>query len=126
MKKLTAVLIIGACSAAYAAVSLTITVPTQYTTQVLEAMQTLAGTDMTIEARGHTYNAENEFDGRWDFRIQPKDPNETNKDFAERFTKELLRASVRVVKSYEERTRYNTEVGEVEPPDVNVPDEIIE
>ncbi len=127
MKKiLQIILIFAACSIAYAAVSLTITVPDQYTAQVLVAMNTLAGTDMTLEARGTSPNPEDEFNGYWDFIISPKDPNETNRQFAERFTKELLRASVRVVKSYEERERYNNEVGAVNPPDVNVPDEVIQ
>lgn len=123
-------LIFALCSVAFAAVQLTITIPDQYTEQVLAAMNTLAGCHMMLEASEHN-NSEDEFDGRWHFRIIPKGgaewlEEETDKQFAQRFTTELLRASVRLVKSHEENERYRDEVSGIEPPDVNVPDEVIE
>ncbi len=131
MKKLIQIsLILALCSIAYAAVSITITVPDAYVTQVLAAMNELAGTHMTLEARGHSPDPDNEFDGRWDFIIKPKgetgNPSETNQGFAKRFTIELLRASVKLVKSHEENERYRDEISAVDPPKVIVPDEVIE
>jgi hypothetical protein len=126
MKKLIAILILILCTTVYAAVSLTITVPDIHVPTVLSAMNKLTDMYITLEAGGSITDPRNEFSGRWDFRIAPKDPNETNKQFADRFTKELLRASVRVVKSYEEHKRYRTDIGAIEPVDVNVPDGIIE
>ena len=127
MKKyLTILITVAICSVAFAAVQLTITVPDQYTLQVLAAMNTLADTHMTLEARGSSPNPTDDFDGRWDFRIAPKDPAENNLQFAKRFTTELLRASVRLVKSSEENQRYREEVSQIAVPDVNVPNGIIE
>jgi len=128
MKKLLTIsAIVMICMAtAYAAVQVTFTIPDVAVAKVLETFNILAETHMTLEARGHARRPEDEFDGRWDFRIAAQDPNETNKQFAERFTKELIRASVRLVESAKEYKRYREEVGAVKPPDVNVPDEIIE
>jgi len=126
MKKVIAVLIIGLCSVAYAAVQMTITVPDQYTAVVLSAMNQLSGTHMTLEARGSSPNPEDDFDGRADFRINPKDPNETNLEFAERFTRSLLVASVKVVKQHEEHERYREEVSKITPPDNTIPDGVVE
>ena len=124
MKKLIKILFVFTlCSVAMAAVSITINVPDTYVKEVLSAMNELAGTHMTLEARGHDPDPSNEFNGRWDFRIAPKDPNEANQQFAKRFTVELLRASVRLVKSHEEDERYRNEISKVLLPDVNVPDE---
>jgi len=126
MKKCALIIVLLLTVSVYAAVQLTLTVPDAAVPVVMETFNTLAGTHMTLEARGHAREPEDEFDGRWDFRIAPKDPNETNKQFTERFTKELIRASVRLVESAKEYKRYREEVGAVKPPDVNVPDGIIE
>ena len=125
MKKFILGLMLGLCITVYAAVDMTITVPDAAVTPVLEAMEMLAGTHMTLEARGHG-NPEEEFDGRWDFTIAEKAAGETQKQFAERFTKELLRASVRLVRQAEEDARYRAEIAEIEPPDVNIPDGVIQ
>ena len=127
MRKLIAtILIVTMCSVAFAAVQITITVPDAYTVQVLATMNTLAGTHMTLTARSPNQDPPDRFNGQWRFRIAPKDPNETNVQFAQRFTVEILRASVRVVKSHDENERYRTEISKVSPPDVNVPDGVVE
>jgi hypothetical protein len=125
MKKLIAVLVVVLCSVAWAAVNLTLTVPDQYTVQVLAAMNTLADTHMTLVSVGSSED-HIDFHGKWDFRIAAKDPNETNKQFAQRFTQELVRASVRLVKAQQERERYEADVAALTPPDVNVPDDVIQ
>jgi len=126
MKKLLQIiLILALCSVAYAAVSITISVPDAYVPQILAAMNELAGTHMTLEARGSNPDPSLEFDGRWDFRIAPKGDSETNGEFAKRFTTELLRASVRLVKLHEENQRYRDEISKIVPPNVQVPDEVI-
>jgi len=127
MKKGIMVLIIAtACSIAFAAVTVTITVPDAYTAQVLSAMNTLAGTHMTLEARGSSPDPANDFDGRCDFRIEPKAPSETNVQFAKRFTQELLIVSVKVVKSQQENKRYRDEVSKVAPPNPVVPNDVVQ
>jgi len=128
MKKYTAILIILIliCSVAFAAVRFTITVPDAYTVQVLNAMKTLSGTHMALEARGSSPNPEDDFDGRMDFRIEPKGANETDLQFAQRFTRSLLVVSVKVVKQHEEQERYREEISKIAHPNVNVPDEVIQ
>ena len=111
--------------AAYAAVEVTITVPTEHAAKVLTAFNVLAGKKLHLEAENDP-NDPNEYIAGWYFEVQPKDPNETNKQFAERFTKQLVRASVRMVDKAADSKRYWDAVKAVPMPDVNIPDEIIE
>lgn len=108
-------------------VILEITVPDAWVTKTLDAFNTIAGTHMTLEARGHTPDPADEFDGRWDFPepIAPKQPGENNKQFGERILRELGKAVVNMVDKTEDETRYRIEVAAIEPPVSDVPDDIL-
>jgi len=103
-------------------VILNITVPDAWIVKVLDAFNTITDTHMSIEAGG---NPENEFDGRWDFRIQTKQPAETNKQFGERVLRELGKAVVHMVDKAEDDVRYRNEVAAIEPPSSDVPEDIL-
>ena len=106
-------------------VTLEVTVPNTWITRVLNAFNTVADTHMMIEARGHAPNPEDEFDGRWDFRIQDKQPAENNKQFGERVLRELGKAVVHMVDKAEDDVRYRNEVAVITPPASDVPDDIL-
>lgn len=106
-----------------AAVTVEITVPNKSVTRILDAFDGLSGKMMSLEVEG---GPENELSGRWGFRIAAKDPNETQQQFAKRFTKELIRASVRLYESAEAFNDYREAVSQIPIADVNVPDGIVE
>ena len=95
------------------------TIPDAHAAQVLNAFTTLAGLGIELSAIGHTYHAHHSF------TIASKDVAETNKDFGERFTKELLRAAVRLVDLKEDEDRYNSAVAAVPPAEQDFNDDII-
>ena len=107
-------------------VILNIIVPDAWVTRVLNAFNTITDANMTIEARGHAPNPEDEFDGHWDFRIEDKQPTETNKQFGERILRELGKAVVHMVDKAEDDVRYRNEVAAITPPSSDVPDDILE
>ena len=106
-------------------VILNITVPDAWVRRVLNAFNTITDTHISLEARGHASNPEDEFDGRWDFRIENKQPTETNKQFGERVLRELGKAVIHMVDKAEDYTRYKSEVAAIEPPASDVPDDIL-
>ena len=106
-------------------VILNIVVPDIWVIRVLNAFNTITDTHMTIEARGHASNPEDEFDGRWDFRIQDKQSIETNKQFGERILRELGKAVVHMVDKAEDDVRYRAEVAAIKPPVSDVLDDIL-
>ena len=105
-------------------VELTIVIPEAYIAIASNAFLTLADTHMTIEARG-SGDPETEFNGHWDFRIQPKGDTETLKAFGERFLRELGKACINMVDKAEDEIRYRTKIAEVVPPASDVPDNIL-
>ncbi|KKL47154.1 hypothetical protein LCGC14_2338360, partial [marine sediment metagenome] len=107
-------------TAAFAAVQITLTVPDVAVPIVLDAFNDLAGENIEISVHS------DDFDGNWSYRYAPKDPNETQKQFAQRVIKEHVRAMVRLVESAKEYERYKTEINAIPPPDINIPDGIIE
>ena len=106
-------------------VTLEITVPNAWVVRVLNVFNAITDINMSIEARGGAPNPENEFDGRWDFRIKDKQSAETNKQFGERVLRELGKAVVHMVDKAEDYTRYRTEVAAITPPVSDVPDNIL-
>ena len=100
-------------------VILTITIPDAMVTRTLDAFNTITDTHMTIEAR------RDDFDGRWDFHILPKDTGETNKQFGQRVLRELGKAVINMVDKAEDETRYRTEVAAVVPPVSDVPEDVL-
>ena len=106
-------------------VILNVIVPNTWMIKVLGAFNTITDINMSIEARGHAPNPEDEFDGRWDFRIEGKLSTETNKQFGERVLRELGKAVVHMVDKAEDYTRYRNEVAAITPPSSDVPDDIL-
>ncbi len=106
-------------------VVLNVTVPDAWIVRILNAFNTITDTHMSIEARGHAPNSEDEFDGRWDFRIEDKQLTETNKQFGERVLRELGKAVIHMVDKAEDDVRYRNEVTAIIPPSSDVPDDIL-
>ena len=106
-------------------VILNTTVPDAWAVKVLDAFNIIANTHMMIEAKGHASSPEDEFDGHWDFRIEDKQPAETNKQFGERVLRELGKAVVHMVDKAEDDIRYRGEVAAITPPSSDVPDNIL-
>lgn len=104
---------------------LNITVPDEWATKVLEAFEIITGTQMSIESRRFVSNLQDEFDGRWDFVIQSKQPDETNKQFGERVLRELGKAIVCMVDKAEDDVRYRNEVNAIALPSSDVPEDIL-
>jgi len=101
-------------------VEITITIPTQHTQRVLNALTELSGKNIKLMIHGEN------FDGNWSYSYSPKDVGETNKQFAVRATKENIKAMVRLYDYVEDRERYSAEVAAINPPAQDVPDEIVE
>ena len=106
-------------------VILNITVPEAWVPRVLDAFNTIADTQMQIEARGHAPDPVDEFDGRWNFTIPSKQTGEDNKQFGERVLRELGIAVVNMVDVAEDEVRYRNEVSTITPPISDVPDGIL-
>lgn len=101
------------------AVEITISIPDQYVSRVLEALLGLSG--KTIELMVHG----DDFHGDWRYSYSPKLPNETNKQFAERVVRENIKALVKLFDYAEDIERYNAEVALITSPVQDVPDDII-
>lgn len=102
-------------------IPLDITVPDAWTTKVLDSFNTIADTDLRIEARG---DIEGSINQRWSFTIPAKDGTETTKEFVERVFKQLAKAVVDLVDISEDTIRYDEEVGDIIPPQSDVPADI--
>ena len=63
---------------------------------------------------------------RWDFSYQEKQAGETNKQYAERVIRELVKGLMRAIDLAEDSERYNTEVSTLVTPNQDVPDNIVE
>ena len=63
---------------------------------------------------------------RWEFSYQEKQTEETNKQYAERVIRELVRGLMRAIDLSEDSERYNTEVSTLILPNQDVPDNIVE
>lgn len=80
---------------------------------------------MTITSIG-SGDPETEFSGQWDFRIQPKDIAENNKEFGERVLRELGKAVVNMVNLTEDIKRYRTEISAINPASSDIPEDILQ
>ncbi len=106
-------------------VILNITIPDAYTARALNAFTKISDCHITIEARGHNPDPALEFNGHWDFRIDPQGAGETAKQFGERCLRELGKAVINMVDKAEDEIRYRNEVGAVSPPVSDVPEDIL-
>jgi len=106
-------------------VPLTIIVPDAWIIKVLDAFNKIAGTHMTIEARGSNPEPSLDFDARWDFRIDAKGVSETNTEFGQRVLRELGKAVINMVDKAEDETRYRTEISAILPPVSDVPTDVL-
>lgn len=118
------IIILCLIGVAYAAVQVSLIIPDVAVPVVLDAFDTLANQHIDLEV--HNPSGGEMLEGRWSYRYAPKDPNETEKQFAERVIKEHIRALVRLAKDAEERKRHDEEIAAVTPIDVNIPDDIID
>jgi len=63
---------------------------------------------------------------RWEFSYQAKQAGETNKQYAERVIRELVKGLMRAIDLAEDSERHNTEVSNLVLPNQDVPDNIVE
>ena len=101
-------------------ITLQITIPEEHQQRVIDAFTLASGKELEISAH-HPL-----FDGRWSFSVAPKLSIETMKEFGERFFKELGISVIRLVALYLDQQRYETEIGAIQKPEQNVPDDILE
>lgn len=102
------------------AVEITISIPDKYVNRVLTVFTELSGKN--IELMLHS----DDLDGNWNYSLIPKDIGETNKQFATRVIKETVRALVKLYDYAKDRERYRIEIGTIQQPSQDVPDEIVE
>lgn len=99
---------------------LSITIPEEHQQRIVDAFTRASGKELELSAN------HNMFDGRWCFNIDKKQQEETMKQFGERFLRELGKAVIRLVSLYDDSLRYKSEIGEIERPAQDVPDDILE
>lgn len=98
-------------------VILQVIVPDAYVSKTVEAFTTIADTHMLLTVRGSQDMPDgSDFNGHWDFRIDPQQPGETTKQFGQRVLRELGKAVINLVDKAQDQTRYRDEVAAVVPP----------
>ena len=129
MKKvMIAGLILVLCTAAYAAVELTISIPNGYVPRVIDALRACENTHVHIHFQGSSDQNNSEvpdFTLNVDYRIDEIE-GESHADYGKRFIRTMLRE---VVVAYETKTATEDRqalIDAVPPIDVNVPDGIVE
>jgi hypothetical protein len=103
-------------------VILNITIPDAHVTRALDAFSTITDKHLTLTARG---SEAPDFDGSWDFRIDPKDAGESNKQFGERCLRELGKAVINLVDLAQDTDRYKTDIDAVTSPESDVPTDVL-
>ena len=90
---------------------LEVTIPDAHTVKVLAAFDSVTGNRMTIETSDPSVGSH----GSVEFSIGPKDGGETDKQFGERVTRELIKSIIKMVDKSEDETRYRTDIAAVSP-----------
>lgn len=98
---------------------LNITIPEEHQQCVIDGFTSASGKNLNLSIIHNT------LDGRWDFIIDPKQPDETMKEFGERFFIKLGIAVIRLIAVCRDTQRYQLEVGEVERPSQDIPDDVL-
>jgi len=129
MKKvMIAGLVLVLCMVAYAAVELTITIPTQYVTRAVAALRACENTHVHIHFQGSSdpNNPEAaDFTLNVDYRLDEIE-GERHADYGKRFIKTMI---YNIILAYETKTATEDRqalIDAVPPIDVNVPDGILE
>lgn len=102
-------------------INITITIPDEHISRVLEAYSGLANMGITI-----SYHDNERLNGKWDYNFKGKQENESNIVFARRVFGAGIKAMVQLWEYSEDARRYHLEVNALTPPNQNVPDDIIE
>ena len=129
MKKiLIAGMILVLCTAVYAAVNLTISIPDQYVSRAVAALRACENSHVHIHFQG-SQNAEDpnvpDFSLNVDYRIDEIE-GETHADYGKRFIRTMI---YNVILAYETKIAKEDRqalIDAVPPIDVNVPDGIVE
>ena len=108
-----------------AGINITLTIPEEHVAVAWEAITAYCDTHMTLTARGHSDLPEGDLNIHYDFRIDPKDGEETNKEFAERWLAEYAKAAVKGYWLANDTDRYKEDVAAVDPPSQNVDESVI-
>jgi len=100
-------------------VQLTLTIPDQHVTRVLEAFVGLDDASIKIVVQGTEYEA------KWRYTYLPQQPGETTKQFAIRVIRAHIVAMIRVHALKDDIRRYDEAVTAIPIPEQNIPDDII-
>ena len=100
---------------------LEVTIPDAHTVKVLAAFDSIAGNRMTIENSDPPVGSH----GHFEFSIDPKDGGETDKQFGERATRELIKSIIKMVDKSEDETRYRTDIAAVSPATEDVDEGVV-
>ena len=106
-------------------VNLQLIIPDAHTIKVLDAFNVIVDNHIKIDVQSSDIR-HNDFTGSWDFRIDPKSIEETNKEFGERVLRELGKAMVHLVDKAEDRIRYRNEIDAIDPPASDAPEDVIQ
>ena len=93
-------------------------IPSVLASRALEYLNKAAGKNIEINIM--------DLMARWEFLYQEKQTGETNKQYAERVIRELVKGLMRAIDLSEDSERYNTEVSTLILPNQDVPDNIVE
>lgn len=106
-------------------VTLSILVPDAYGVRLFDAINTIADKEIILLVQSKPGDSDN-YSARWDFTIKGKQGGETNQDWAERYTAQMLKASMRLYEYRESEITREAAIAALDPADVNVPDDAIQ
>jgi len=102
-------------------VVVTLTIPEAQVPRAIEAFNGIAGARIDMNA----HNPETNFNGNWNFTIDPKGAGESQLDFGKRVFKSLGLALIRLWDYAEDQDRYRTAVNAIPTASQDVPDGIL-
>jgi hypothetical protein len=99
-----------------AEIELQATLNGEYMTRIFDGFNGCAGINIVMQPEGGS---------DWTWMYAPKQGGETDKDYAERIVREMIRAIVRCSEYSEDVVRHSEDVNDITPPSQDVPDEIV-
>lgn len=109
----------------YAAdVTLSILVPDAYVDRLLAAINKIADKEITMLVKGNDPNGQ--YAATWTFTIEGKQGGETDKQWGQRYAREMLKASMRLYEYRDSEITREAAIAALPAADVNVPDDAIQ
>lgn len=101
-------------------ISLTIIIPDEYQSLVIDSFSRI--TDRPLKLSCHS----NDFEGSWEFSIAGKTEEESYLDYGKRVICELGKAVINLVDLKDDTDRYVVEVGAIDLPESDIPNDVLE